>query len=201
MSELSDVTGGQIIGASFTNQVKERTVMRYASAATRDTSIPIPVEGSLAYLLDVNQVTVYNGSVWEVLNAAGIYLPLSGGTLTGDVDLTGNALLRPDTQITELVDADTRIYVSLTAGVVTMSVQVHTIETGFWTVPAAYRPSAGSLRWISPTFTLGFGAKNDVSSIKLEPDGEMFLESRGPGNIDSDWAISTFTYVQDSRGI
>ena len=61
MSELSDVTGGQIIGAAFTNQVKERTAMRYASAAARDASVPIPVEGALAYLQDVRTLTMWAG--------------------------------------------------------------------------------------------------------------------------------------------
>ena len=59
MSELADVIGGNTITASFTNEVKERSLMRYADAAARDVSIPAPIVGSLAYLLDVDKITVY----------------------------------------------------------------------------------------------------------------------------------------------
>ncbi len=59
MSELADVVGGNTITASFTNEVKERSVMRYADAAARDASIPAPIIGSLAFLSDVDRITVY----------------------------------------------------------------------------------------------------------------------------------------------
>jgi len=68
MSELNDVIGGNTITASFTNEVKERSLMRYATAATRDTSIPAPVAGSLAWLEDVSNITVYDGAVWITIN-------------------------------------------------------------------------------------------------------------------------------------
>jgi hypothetical protein len=68
MSELGDVAGGETVTAAFTNDVKNRTVMRYANAAARDASIPVPVEGDLAYLQDVNRITYYDGSApWLVL--------------------------------------------------------------------------------------------------------------------------------------
>ena len=49
MSEIPDVAGGETITSAFTNNVKNRTVMRYANEAARDASIPVPVEGDLAY--------------------------------------------------------------------------------------------------------------------------------------------------------
>ena len=83
MSELSDVIGGNTITATFTNEVKERSVMRYADAAARDTSIPAPVAGSLAWLQDVDQITVYDGAVWvTVALEVGARMLLQDGTET-----------------------------------------------------------------------------------------------------------------------
>ncbi len=64
MSELSDVIGGNTVTAAFTNEVKERTLMRYATAAARDTSIPAPIAGSQAWLEDSDTVTLYDGAAW-----------------------------------------------------------------------------------------------------------------------------------------
>ncbi len=64
MSELNDVIGGNTITASFTNEVKERSLMRYATAAARDSSIPAPIAGSQAWIEDSDKVTIYDGAVW-----------------------------------------------------------------------------------------------------------------------------------------
>jgi len=62
--ELGDVSGGDVIAAGFTNNVKDRTIMRYASAASRDAIITAPVAGSLSYLDNTSQVEIYTGSFW-----------------------------------------------------------------------------------------------------------------------------------------
>jgi len=85
MSELNDVIGGDVVTASFTNQVKERSLMRYASAEARDASILAPVDGALAWLQDVDQITVYDDAVWRTVALADLFLPLSGGTITGQL--------------------------------------------------------------------------------------------------------------------
>ena len=103
MSELNDVTGGETIAAAFTNQVKERTAMRYASQAALDTSIPAPIEGSMAYLQDTNVLQYYDGSNWVALlivTSAGVdflRLDLTNDPLSGDLTINGatdNAGLR-----------------------------------------------------------------------------------------------------------
>ena len=87
MSELNDVTGGETIAEAFTNQVKERTIMRYASVAARDTSIPAPIEGSMAYLQDSDTVTYYNGTGWVDM---GLLIDASNGPITGNFETLGN---------------------------------------------------------------------------------------------------------------
>ena len=105
MSELADVAGGQTITSSFTNQVKERSAMRYTSAAARDTSIPAPIAGSLAYLQDSDTLTLYDGTNWvDVIDA-------SGGTFTGPVDMNGQDItgafsIRDQSNITRLLLTD-----------------------------------------------------------------------------------------------
>lgn len=44
--------------------VEGRLVMRFASAASRDSTVTSPAEGMTAWLQDVNQLTVYTGSAW-----------------------------------------------------------------------------------------------------------------------------------------
>ena len=96
MAELPDVTGGETIASAYTSAVKNRTVMRYSSAAARDTSIPAPVAGNLAYLQDSDTVTYYDGTVWQTVQgeaAAGLtYLALSGGAMTGNINMGDNKL-------------------------------------------------------------------------------------------------------------
>ncbi len=65
MPEIPDVIGGDLITATYNNQVRDRAVMRYSNAAARDSSVPIPVAGDLAWLNDIEGVTVYNGTVWQ----------------------------------------------------------------------------------------------------------------------------------------
>ena len=95
MSELADVAGGETIASTFTNMVKERTVMRYASAAARDASIPAPIQGSLAFLESTKQITVYDSSQWVVIvdqplaDASYVKLVEPAQLITGDLDVFG----------------------------------------------------------------------------------------------------------------
>ena len=98
MAELNDVTGGETITATFTNQVKNRTVMRYADAASRDASIPAPVGGDLAYLQDVDRITYYDDTSWVEMGA-GLYLLLTGGTLSGDLNMDGPGISYPGSTV------------------------------------------------------------------------------------------------------
>ena len=73
MAELADVIGGDIVTAAFTNDVKNRSVMRYASASARDSSIPTPQDGDVAWLQDANSLTIYaNGSWLDIGRGLGV---------------------------------------------------------------------------------------------------------------------------------
>jgi len=72
MAELGDVIGGDIITSTFTNELKDRTVMRYANAAARDASITTPQNGDVAWLL-TGSLSIYNGSTWVNYLGARLY--------------------------------------------------------------------------------------------------------------------------------
>ena len=69
MPEIPPVTGGDTIATSWGNPIAERVVSRYANATARDVAVPIPVAGDPAYLVDVDELQVYDGTGWrEYLN-------------------------------------------------------------------------------------------------------------------------------------
>lgn len=79
MSEVPDVAGGDVITSAHMNTVKNRTIQRYDDAAARDTAVPSPQEGDLAFLRDTEKVTVYAGPNWETA------MYEIGGQFTGPV--------------------------------------------------------------------------------------------------------------------
>jgi len=52
------------------NYLMEQSLMVFASAAARNSALTAPAEGMHAYLSDVNQVTVYDGTSWRPINAS-----------------------------------------------------------------------------------------------------------------------------------
>ena len=108
MAELGDVTGGDVITSAFTNDVKNRTIMRYTSAAARDASIPTPVEGDLAFLADQNTITYYAGSYWRTIVTSDGVVAI-GGTLTVDA-LVSLGVITSTGQITS--GGDINVYTS-----------------------------------------------------------------------------------------
>lgn len=83
MSEVPDVAGGDVITSAHMNIVKNRTIQRYDSAAARDSAVPSPQEGDLAFLRDTEKITVYIGPTWETVFYD------SGGIISGQLILAG----------------------------------------------------------------------------------------------------------------
>jgi len=58
-------SAGQVLSASDVNTyLMQQTVMVFASATARDSAVPSPSEGMIAYIKDVDQIQTYNGSAW-----------------------------------------------------------------------------------------------------------------------------------------
>lgn len=57
------------------------------------TNIVSPTNGLMAYDSTDDELQYYNGTSWVSLNdTAGAFLPLAGGTMSGDIDMDGNAI-------------------------------------------------------------------------------------------------------------
>lgn len=70
MPEILNVTTGETIASSWGNQIRDRTIQRYASAAERASAHPSPTQGDLSYLVDVGQVQVFrSGTGWTHVGA------------------------------------------------------------------------------------------------------------------------------------
>ena len=67
MPEIPDRVPGGVILASYANDIRDRTAQRYASAVERDSLTPLPAEGSLAYLSDVDKLQVFANGLWRNL--------------------------------------------------------------------------------------------------------------------------------------
>ena len=77
MPEIPPVTGGDTIATSWGNPISERVISRYANATARDVAVPVPVAGDPAYLVDVDELQVYDGSGWRVyphIDSAGTFI-------------------------------------------------------------------------------------------------------------------------------
>jgi len=118
--ELSDVTTGAVITASHINNIKNRSVMRYATVAERTSLVSSPNQGDVAYMEDSDELCIYDGSEWRCKSfkidaTDGDY---DSGTYTGTTTsfasfgsanwLTGGAV-----QVT--LDTDTKALVHLAA--------------------------------------------------------------------------------------
>ncbi len=74
MSEIPDVVTGEVVASEWGNQIRDRTLQRYADEAERDTQAPTPSQGDMAYIEASGEVQVFNGSRWTMGD---------GGVLTG----------------------------------------------------------------------------------------------------------------------
>ncbi len=63
-----------LTSAQVDDYLMRQTVMRFASAAARDSALSgVVVEGMVAYLKDVDQVTIYSGSAWVQMSGIGVW--------------------------------------------------------------------------------------------------------------------------------
>lgn len=88
MAEIPDVIGGEYILTSWGNPIRDRTVQRYVDETQRDTLLPVPVAGDLAYMQNADSFEIYDGAKWNEYYKSPDpvpWVPSSGGTFTGTV--------------------------------------------------------------------------------------------------------------------
>jgi len=79
-----------LTAANVNNYLMEQAVMSFADATARDAALTSPEEGMVAYLQDVNSVTVYSGSAWVTIADLDV---LAVDSANGRVDVTGDVRL------------------------------------------------------------------------------------------------------------
>jgi microcystin-dependent protein len=95
MAELADVVPTNSIDASWGNDVRDRTLQRYADDAGRTADHATPAAGDLSYLADTGGLAVYHSSAWRPFLPPGIVLPFGGPTApTGFILAQGQEISR-----------------------------------------------------------------------------------------------------------
>jgi hypothetical protein len=108
MPEIPDVVAGEPVASSWGNAIRNRTAQRYASAAARDASIPVPTTGDLAVLEDTGDLTMFDGSTWqtyrELSNRTGLVRVFNLRTVSVAVTQGATAILDVDISDAGLTD-------------------------------------------------------------------------------------------------
>ena len=65
MAEMPDVIGGEIVSSDWGNDVRDRSLQRYANGAERTALVPTPAAGDFAFMEDSGIVHVYYSGAWQ----------------------------------------------------------------------------------------------------------------------------------------
>ena len=99
MPEIPDVAPGEVIESVWGNELRDRSLQRYADETERDFLNGAPIEGELAWIENINTMQVYNGADWIDLldtDQSGFpWLSQTGGTLTGTVFFPAGSVSDP----------------------------------------------------------------------------------------------------------
>ncbi len=91
MAKTPDVVDGGIIQSSWGNEIRNRTIQVFASAAERASQWPTPPRGAISYLNDVGNLWVHNGTAWGIFPVNDL-VSSAGATFTGSVRLINGTI-------------------------------------------------------------------------------------------------------------
>ena len=110
--EMDDVTIGEVVASQWGNEIRDRTIQRYATDADVTTQNPTPQVGDMAYVDATGHLQVYNGTAWVmggggtltgqlVVNAGGFFI--TNGNAAGSFIVGATPLGAPTTDETEVL--------------------------------------------------------------------------------------------------
>ena len=130
MSELPLVIPGEGIDAvTFGNPVLARVISRYTNAAERDTKVPSPTSGDVAFLLDSDAFQIYNGSAWVPFISADGVRSMSGALNMANHKVLNVAL---GTEASDGIRRSQAVLRDDVDGTSSSDVQIDTINTSGW---------------------------------------------------------------------
>jgi hypothetical protein len=120
-------TGDVLTAAQVNTYLMQQTVMVFASSTARNTALSgVVSEGMLAYLLDTNDLTLYDGAAWNSFGAGDITGVTAGTGLSGG-GTSGAVTVSIDTAVTaDLSTAQTLTNKTLTAPIVNLATSAQT---------------------------------------------------------------------------
>ena len=120
-------TGDVLTAAQVNTYLMQQSVMVFASSTARNTALSgVVSEGMLAYLLDTNDLTLYDGAAWNSFGAGDITGVTAGTGLSGG-GTSGAVTVSIDTAVTaDLSTAQTLTNKTLTAPIVNLATSAQT---------------------------------------------------------------------------
>ena len=67
MPEMPNVVTDEVVESEWGNDIRDRTIQRYANAAERTTLHAAPVAGDLSFLADTGKIYVYYSGSWRTM--------------------------------------------------------------------------------------------------------------------------------------
>ena len=175
MPEIPNVVPGEPVEADWGNDVRDRSVQRFADATARTASLPFPGIGQLTWLDDPGVVEYWDGGTWTSLadvDDLALKLNLSGGVMTGNIAGTS---------------VDMALHIGGPLRMLTGIVPGSQVMTTSWADVAVLPVVGNTIRpWHLARFTLSAVA----SQIKGNQQGQARIQTQPSGTVVGQSGVS-----------
>lgn len=181
MAEIPDVIPSGPVESGWGNAIRDRVTSRYADAAARDLSEPIPQIGQITWLDTPGVLEFWNGSSWQLVDAAPVAATswIIPTLLNGWANFGGAGTQAP-TAYRRDAAGNVHIQGTLAAGTTTPGTVVFVLDVGF-------RPLTGHL------ITLGGTTAPEPVSWNIRDTGDVDISAGADAALSS--MLATFSVL------